>query len=195
VTDPARRAHLLRAAERLLLRYGPAKTTIAEVAREANVAVGSVYLEFESKEALIGELSAMKHHRVLEQVRAAIDAPGRPYAERLRALFDARTDALLAIVDEGLHACDLVHCARDGVAEAKRRFEDELRALVVELLRAGARAGELEAKRPELVADALLRAYATLAPPHLASTPRDEIPAALRALHELMLYGVVRRKK
>jgi AcrR family transcriptional regulator len=195
VTDPDRRAHLLRAAERLLLRYGPAKTTIADVAREAEVAVGSVYLEFDSKEALIGELSARKHARVLEAMRAAAEAKGRPYGERLRAVFDARTEALLAIADEGHHACDLFHCAREGVAEAKARFQAEERALLVELLRAGTKAGELDGKRAEPMADALLRAYATLAPPWLSSTPRDEIAAALRALHELVLHGVVRRKK
>jgi hypothetical protein len=56
--EAERRQTILAAAERLLRHYGPGKTTIAEIAREADVGVGTVYLEFSSKDAILEALSA-----------------------------------------------------------------------------------------------------------------------------------------
>src|SRR5262245_17349677 len=74
-----RREQILEAADRLLRHYGPHKTTIADVAREANVGVGTVYLEFCSKEALIEELSQTRHRAVLDAMRAAMSAPRKSF--------------------------------------------------------------------------------------------------------------------
>ena len=51
--DRGIREALLDSAERLLGRYGFRKTTVDDVAREAGVGKGTVYLYFESKEDLI----------------------------------------------------------------------------------------------------------------------------------------------
>ena len=51
-----RRERLLDAAAELFVRHGFDKTTVADVAREAGVGKGSVYLHFESKEALLEAL-------------------------------------------------------------------------------------------------------------------------------------------
>ncbi len=52
--DPeTRRGRLLDAAAVLFVRHGFDKTTVADIAREAGVGKGSVYLHFESKEAVL----------------------------------------------------------------------------------------------------------------------------------------------
>jgi AcrR family transcriptional regulator len=192
--DVDRRQRILSATERLLHRYGPAKTTIADIAREAEIAVGTVYLEFESKDAIVEELSSARHRAVLDAMRAAANQEGRPYGERLRAAFDARVSSYLALADAGAHACDLLHCQSAAVKAAQRRFLDEERALIAELLRRGAGAGELDVRDPELAAGALLRAYGSFSPPWIFSSPRADVEIMLRAVHELVLYGVVRRR-
>lgn len=188
-----RRDQILAAYERLLHRYGPQKTTVADVAREAEVAVGSVYLEFPSKESLLSEISARRHGAVLAAMRAAA-ATQRPFAERIRATIDARVDALLDLEAEGPHACDLVHCASRAVKEAHQRFRDEELSIMVELVRGGARAGELEAPRADVVARAVLSAYLRFSAPFVWSSPREETRALLRSVHEVVLYGLVRRE-
>src|SRR5688500_17492513 len=115
MTQMMRRTEILRAAERLFGRYGPSKTTIADVAREADIAVGSVYLEFPSKDAIIEELSASRHRAVIEAMRAAAELDSRPYRDRLRSMLDARVEAFLRLADEGVHACDLLHCKSEAV--------------------------------------------------------------------------------
>src|SRR5690349_604933 len=97
-----RRRQILEAAERLLRHYGPQKTTIAEIAREASVGVGTVYLEFASKEAIVEELSGACHSRLFQAMLEALKAYRR-HADRLRAVFDARVHALLGLCEEGTH--------------------------------------------------------------------------------------------
>lgn len=198
-----RRALILQAADRLLRHYGPHKTTVADVAREAGVGVGSVYLEFPSKDALIEALSRSRHDAVLDAMRAAAAAPGRPFRDRLAGAFDARLDAYLAIAGEGAHACDLVHCKSGaeapsaaptpGVQQAMATFWDAQNALVADLIRRGAAAGELSAPDPDAAARALLRAYGGFAPPWIAGRDPDEIHRAIAVMHAIVLYGLVAR--
>src|SRR5580704_2626917 len=101
-----RRELILKVADRLLRHYGPQKTTIADVAREAGVGVGSVYLEFPSKDVLVEEISRARYRSVLDAMCAAAAREGRAAGERLTDVLDARLDAFLAVVAEGAHACD-----------------------------------------------------------------------------------------
>jgi AcrR family transcriptional regulator len=195
MTDAAQRRELIiKAAERLLGHYGPQKTTIADVAREAGVGVGSVYLEFPSKDALVEELSRSRHRAVLDAMRAAATAAGRPFRARLTGALDARLRAFFALADEGAHACDLVHCVSAAVKTAQASFHDEELALVASVLRSGAESGELDAREPEAAARAVLRAYATFSPPWLWGQDRGELERAIAAMHEVVLYGLLRRK-
>jgi len=204
-----RRAIILEAADRLLRHYGPHKTTVADVAREAGVGVGSVYLEFPSKDAIVEELSRARHRAVLAAMRAAATAPGRKYRDRLAGAFDARLEAYLSIVEEGAHACDLVHCAASaagriahaaaaaipGVRTATQSsWEDQLR-LVADVLRRGTEAGELDVREPEAAAEAVLRAYAGFAPPWVAGRDRELVRREIGVMHRVVLFGVVKRVK
>jgi AcrR family transcriptional regulator len=186
-----RRELILKVADRLLRHYGPQKTTVADVAREAGVGVGTVYLEFPSKDAIVEALSRARHGAVLDAMRAAAQAG--PYAGRLTGALDARLDALFAIAGEGAHACDLVHCVSSAVRTAQATFHDGERALVVELLRGGVEAGELEVDEPEGAARTVLRAYASFSLPWIAGKDRDETRRAMAAMHDLVLHGLLRR--
>ena len=188
-----RRLQILRAAERLLRLYGPRKTTVADVANEAHVAVGAVYLEFASKDVLVEELSHARYTAVLVHMRQASALPSRPYRERLRDALDARVEAFLGEASAGAKACEMFACPSPPVRAASERYKAEEAAFFAGLLREGTRAGEFEVARPEAVAHALLDAYLSLSPPSLFEIPRDEIGPRLRAMHELVLYGVITR--
>jgi AcrR family transcriptional regulator len=182
----------LRAAEKLLGEHGTTKTTMADLAREAGVAVGSVYLEFSSKEAIVEALSTARHRRVIEAMQQAAATEGS-FADRLRGIFDARTAVLLRYADEGAHVCELVHCVSAAVKAAQARFVAEETELLAAVLGEGARAGELVACKPAVTARALLFAYAVFSPPQLFELPRSEVGEALGHLHELVLLGVLVR--
>src|SRR5262245_42007661 len=104
---PYRRSAILKAAARLFEHYGCGKTTIADVAREAQIGVGTVYLEFDSKEAIVKALSQSTHDRVLDAMRSA--NTGDDYAKRLSAVLVARTECFVALRRKGQHACQLLY--------------------------------------------------------------------------------------
>ena len=78
---------ILDAAEKTLTRFGPAKSTVVDVARALGVSHGSVYRHFASKAALRDAVTGRWLDRVSGPL-ARIVAEDRPAAERLRHWFD-----------------------------------------------------------------------------------------------------------
>jgi AcrR family transcriptional regulator len=168
---------------------------VADVAREAGVGVGSVYLEFPSKEAIVEELSRSRYEAVLVAMRGAAEAEGLSWGARLTGALDARLRAYLSQAEGGAHACDLFHCANAAVKSASERFHEEERALVVGMLRAGHQAGEIEVADADLAARAILRAYKTFTPPWCFMGEREDTWRLAGAVHGIVLSGIVRRGK
>jgi AcrR family transcriptional regulator len=191
-SDPARRQLVLRTAARLLRHYGPAKTTIADIAREAGIGVGSVYLEFCSKDDIVEALSRDGHARVIAAMRDALGRDGS-HADRLCAMLDARFAAFFELSDEGAHAAELLHCERSAVQRIHKHFLEEQQALVAGFLESARAAGEFAADDPGATAAALLTAYETLSPPYVYARCRESAAARHRSLHQLVLRGLLRR--
>jgi TetR/AcrR family transcriptional repressor of nem operon len=135
-----RREQILDAAQRVLLRRGPAAATMAEVADAASLAKGTVYLYFASKAELLAGLRA----RYFEHLTAVLtDAAGArrgappTVAARIEGLVAASYD--FALANHELHHA--FFRARDAVAE---------------LVAAGAASGELDVPDPALATDFVL---------------------------------------
>lgn len=84
----ATRDAILQAASRLFTRFGPRKTTMDEVAREAGCSRATVYAHFSGKDALYRGLLEHETRSFLEQVEAAVassDSAPRKLQEIMRA--------------------------------------------------------------------------------------------------------------
>jgi AcrR family transcriptional regulator len=189
--NDARRDAILRAAARLFEHYGHNKTTMVEVAREAAVGVGSVYLEFDSKEELVRELSIATHESVLAKMREAVVA-ARDEEEALVAALVARTKAFLAMRTRGQHACELLHCTSEAVQAARSRFRDEELEIVERVLNAG-RPNTFGTTDPQYTATLVLRAFASLSPPWIYKWPAEQALDSARDLIALLLVGLLKR--
>lgn len=189
----ARKQALLRAAQHLFRRYGPQKTTIGDIARSAGVGVGTVYLEFPNKDAILLELSQAGHRSVLKAVQAAW-ASGGPVDERLRRALRARTEAFWRLGHHGLHGADLFHCADCApIASAHRAFRAAEEELFASYLLQGAREGALSMQSPAVTARALMWAYETFTPPALFARDERRLLGDLRSLHDLVFPGLLAR--
>lgn len=186
-----RRTTILDAAARLFRHYGHAKTTIADIAREAKVGVGTVYLEFASKEEIAFELSKDVHREVLEAMHTAASRHETAGLEtRFVAVMEAKVVCLFKLYAQGEHACDLVTCRNDGKTEAIRtaneRFQDDERALLARIL-------ETAAPDPRTAAALVQRAYVSLSPPWVFTLERAEATRTARQLAQLLLSGLLPR--
>ncbi|WP_378788572.1 TetR/AcrR family transcriptional regulator [Nonomuraea fastidiosa] len=81
---PGKRERLASAAAQVLHERGVEKTTLADIARAADVPVGNVYYYFKTKDQLI-QAAIDEHDRELDTVIAELDRLGTPQ-ERLKGL-------------------------------------------------------------------------------------------------------------
>jgi AcrR family transcriptional regulator len=97
-TSGGRREQLLAAAREVLAENGYERTTVSSIASKANVAQGTFYLYFPSKEALPGAL-AMELSRALGAATARVNERELPLDEALSALQDAVHEAAEGFAD------------------------------------------------------------------------------------------------
>jgi AcrR family transcriptional regulator len=151
VDKEARREDILRAAVRVFARQGYAATRVEDVAREAGVAKGSVYLSFADREELLDAAIERLRQRSAGVLARARDGDGASSAtQRLRALATG-TVALLA-EDPDLARILLDLWARRGEDAAPvdmAAVYAEYRAVVSALLRRGRDEGQVRADTDE----------------------------------------------
>lgn len=193
MADPSRRELILKAADQLLRHYGLQKTTMADVAREANVGVGTVYLEFPSKDALVEALSRSHYQRIVESMRLASEEAPRAAKERLVRVLEARAVGFLALKEAGAHACDLLCCGSEAVKAAQCAYSVAERELLENILDDGRRDGDFEIRNVELAARALLLAYTAFGPPWIFKLDQKKLGTDIAAMHDLVLHGLLLR--
>ena len=195
MTADDRRRVILHCAARLFSHYGQAKTTVADIAREAQVGIGTVYLVFPSKEAIVEELSSTAHVRVLEAMKEVAEArAGDSFSERLAGVLETRVAMFQKLAEEGQHACELVHCKSGPVNGVHAKFRESERLLLQQIFEQAAESGELAAIDARRAAGLIQRAYATLSPPWLYEEPADEVRRAAYEMCRLLLLGLATRR-
>jgi AcrR family transcriptional regulator len=145
------RRELLNAARRVLASKGYHRAKIADIAREADVGVGTFYLYYTTKEALFTELveeTARILKRQLDAVRAQVRDPRERSRASLEMFFQfAREHRELFRIVFG-HGAEF----HDVVRRAQARFVADVRAN----LREGMTRGVFRRNRPEVLAPALI---------------------------------------
>jgi len=192
--EAPRRYRILRTAEKLFIHYGPAKTTIADIAKACGIGVGTVYLDFSSKEAILHELAAQKSRAVAARMKTAADSAGTSTAARLVAALKARVEAFLDLANAGQHACDLVRHSNQVTTFAARSGE-EPRAVLRELIASGVASGELAGQNEGAIVETIEIAFAALSPPELYRIERSVAEARAERLAQLVVHGMCNREQ
>jgi AcrR family transcriptional regulator len=97
---------LLAAAKRCFLLHGYRRTSIDDVAQEAGVAKGTVYLYFKSKEEIFRAVSSAVINKYLEAAERAASSPGT-VEERLAAALEAKV-LTIHLLKSSAHGQELV---------------------------------------------------------------------------------------
>lgn len=157
----AKREAILDAALTLFGRYGYRRTSIDDIAREAGVAKGTVYLYVPSKEALFRTLAQSLLDRVLASARAAA-AARTGVVERLGAILDAKFGFFHALLHRSPHASELMDSKSRLCADVFAAGDAAYLAILTKAVADAARRGELAPRRhglaPEDVARLLMAA-------------------------------------
>jgi AcrR family transcriptional regulator len=190
MADVLSRERILEAAEEVLRRFGPQKTTVVDVARVLNVSHGSIYRHFDSKLALRDAVVETWLKRTSAPLRA-IAQSGDPPRQRLRRWFDA----LLAAKRQKVGGDpELFRTAKVLFAEAREVVARHVATLVGQIetiLRDADAAGELSIADPHATAQAMFDATARFHDPaHVAEWSDPGIDASFERVYALMEAGL-----
>jgi len=114
--DTEKRTRIVQAAQSLFIRYGVKRTSIDEVARAADIAKGTLYLYYDSKEMLFAEVAKHICADILAEARQASAMPA-PLAERLVGILDAEIGVLHRLVEHSPHVRELTE-TKEAMASA-----------------------------------------------------------------------------
>lgn len=161
--DPEKKRKILEAARARFRYYGIAKTTMQEIAQDAGVAVGTVYLYFANKDELIvagAEDFVARHRREAEAILAA----DTPADQKLRDYVVARFRHAAETRTSSRHAAEIT---RAVLRVKPDRIQEEgllMWEIVTRLLALGAVQGILHVAQPEEDAKIFLYAIAVFFP-------------------------------
>lgn len=168
---PTTAEKILDAAERLLTRYGYKKMTIDDIASEAGIGKGTVYLSFKSKEDLVLSTVDRIVDRVCESMEK-IAADRRDVLVRLNDMLIARVMIRFeSVASYSQSLNDLLSAVRHGLLERREaHFEREAKILTA-TLREGQKRNVIIAGSPARMARSLILATNSLLPYSLS--PRE----------------------
>lgn len=193
--EAKRRRQILMAGYQRFLKQGYRKTTIDEVAEDARVAKGTVYLYFQSKGDLLMHCIAFEKATLKDEI-AKMFAPETPDRDRLRlwirmSLFAVRDMPLSSRLMTGdLEMWDALEEARSDDTEKMRSEGKQLLLRFIELAAPGRFTDEEKSAR----ADVLL-SFGFLSAQLLDARTRGrrELTSFLETLVDVVLHGLVGR--
>jgi AcrR family transcriptional regulator len=128
-----KRDRILDAAQNLFVRYGVKRTSIDEVAREAGIAKGTVYLSFKSKAELFAAIADRLCASTLADVqRIALETA--PLTTRLVGILDRYIGVTHRLVAQSPHIAELTASKEKLSAAAFDALDRRIRSLLSVLL-------------------------------------------------------------
>jgi AcrR family transcriptional regulator len=187
---------ILDATDVLLARYGYRKMTVEDIAVEAGIGKGTVYLHFSSKEEVV-----LSHiDRIVDRLKQrmwAISRSNLSAAERLREMLLTRVLFRFDSIQHYTQSLnDLLAALRPGLLARRARYFDEEAQILADVLNKGRDLGEFEFNDALSVAYALLNATNGLLPYSLSATElgsREDVEERAAGVADLMLNGLLTR--
>ena len=188
---------ILDATDRLLARYGYRKMTVEDIASEARIGKGTIYLHFSSKEEVVLSHVDRIVDRLKDRLRE-IGSSNAPAADRLREMLLTRVMFRFDSIQHYTQSLnDLLAALRPGLLARRARYFEAESQIFAEVLTAGRRTGELEFDNEHATAHALLQATNGLLPYSLSTMElgeRQEVEQRAADVADLILSGLRRRK-
>lgn len=146
-TDHNVRTQIVEAAAEHFSRYGYEKTTVSDLAKEIGFSKAYIYKFFDSKQA-IGEVICTN---TLNTILNAVDEAmlGAPTAsERFRRMFKAVVEASVRLFFQDRKLYDIAASAAGEQWQSCAAYHDQIKKIIIEIIREGREAGEFERKTP-----------------------------------------------
>jgi len=188
---------ILDATDRLLARFGYRKMTVEDIAHEAGIGKGTIYLHFTSKEEVVLSHVDRIVDRLKERLRE-IGSSDATAAERLRRMLLTRVMFRFDSIQHYTQSLnDLLAALRPGLLARRAVYFEAEAQIFAEVLTNGRQSGEFEFEDEHATAHAMLQATNGLLPYSLSTTElgeRQEVEQRTADVAGLILSGLLSRK-
>jgi AcrR family transcriptional regulator len=150
-----KRVAIMEAALDLFRANGYRHTAMEDIAQAANVAKGTLYLYFKSKDELFEALARLLAARVQEDLDA-VAKRDLPLQAKVLAILDAKLGFFYRWILSSPHAAELLAPKANLPGDIFDPVDGSFRAMLSKALREGVRAGEIDPKAAGLTLDAAL---------------------------------------
>ena len=184
------RQKILDAAEHRLWHYGYKKTTIDEIASDAGVGKGTVYLYFESKEDIGLAIMAQYKETSLNEIEAIAQDQQKTPTEKLTEMLQMPMLSAHRRCQESPATLELVVAMKPHVRAWLRPFLDREYALLAAVLEEGNRQEIFQVPDTLRTARTLKTMCLGFLPPYPCVSDQDEIAAEIAEIVQLTTQGL-----
>ena len=191
-----RRGGILQAFERLVAQFGLDRVSMKDIAREAGVSVGAIYLEFPNKDALILMVEEKWRSHVAQR-NAAIVAGDQAPEDKLRGILVDHAAAFSRIVREDRAAFELLSGAQNlrylgrSTQDTRKKIFELMAESAARVLREGRKEGVFALDDPDRTARLLVQAVAeNFSAPEVAKRPHDEVVHEVEDMFTLLMKAI-----
>ncbi|MES2461436.1 MAG: TetR/AcrR family transcriptional regulator [Armatimonadota bacterium] len=196
--DCETRRAILDAARKRFLHYSYKKTTIDEIAQDAKVGKGTVYLYFDSKEDILLTIAKSVKKNVTEQMQAIASSLATP-EEKLRRMVIANVLSVHDACMGAAHGIELVdETMQPKIARCARNEHEAQLALIAQVLEEGVEHGVFTLPEGDSQAAAwnFKMAFVSFFPPYIEachqgdSRCRVSMETRVKSMLEFVLHGL-----
>ena len=184
---------ILNAADRLLARYGYKKMTVEDVAKEAGIGKGTVYLHFPSKQEVVLSHVDRIVRRLVVQLEATAENDSPP-PDQLREVLRLRVMLRFDAVQQYSQSIsEVLRDLRPSLLERRQRHFEQEAKVIAAILREGQRTDLFRRVEPLATARVLIAATNSLLPFSLSAQElgkRREVQATVSRIAELLVDGL-----
>jgi AcrR family transcriptional regulator len=186
---------ILDACDRLLARYGYKKMTMEDLAREAGIGKGTIYLYFRSKEEVALSSADRSTKGVQDRLRGIADEP-LPPAERIHRMLVMRVLMRFDLVQPYTRSLDdLFMSLRPAFLTRREKWLQAEADIFAEVLVEGTLLNAFDVPDPTTASRAMLLATNALMPFSLSPAElglRNEVERKASSIADLLLRGILR---
>jgi len=191
-----RRQGILHAFEGLVAQFGLDRVSMKDLAREAGVSVGAIYLEFPNKDALIFSVEEKWRSHVAQR-NAAIVAEDQSPEDKLRGILVEHAVAFSQIVRQDRAGFELLSGALllrylgRSTADTRKKIFELMAESAAGVLHEGCDAGVFAVEHPERTSRLLIQAVAEyFSAPEVAKRPHDEVVREVEDMFALLMKAI-----
>ncbi|MBC7997109.1 MAG: TetR/AcrR family transcriptional regulator [Leptolyngbya sp.] len=124
--NQTRREKILEAGTWLFGYYGFEKTTVDDIADRASISKGSVYLEFQNKEAILVAVVQQFTSRELERINKLVKEAKAPYLDALKELLYGHVMSYWSIASGQLHSPEVIASTNPSILAEIINFQSAI---------------------------------------------------------------------